>query len=187
MDIEIANRQTCVQIRIPSLRRLVAGLLQEVQRTMKGSEWRSLSILLTDDSGIADVNRRYFLKCEPTDVISFRYVAPGAAAAFDGELVVNAQCAASEGRRRGGLERELALYIAHGCNHLTGENDDTPRRRARMRRRELRWLSRSPVLSPRRPLRLGPEPGRRFPASTLRQNGLATRRKRRAGKKAPSG
>ena len=37
-------------------------------------------------------------------------------------------------------DRELALYLAHGCDHLTGADDATPAGRARMRRRELGWL-----------------------------------------------
>jgi len=43
-------------------------------------------------------------------------------------------------RRAGGPDRELALYLAHGCDHLAGADDATPRQRAAMRRRELRWL-----------------------------------------------
>ena len=44
------------------------------------------------------------------------------------------------GRRYGGPAHELALYIAHGCDHLAGEDDTTPAQRQRMRKRELRWL-----------------------------------------------
>ena len=57
------------------------------------------------------------------------------------ELVINAERALAEGRRRaGGAARELALYLAHGMDHLAGRDDDTPARRRAMRRRETRWL-----------------------------------------------
>jgi ssRNA-specific RNase YbeY (16S rRNA maturation enzyme) len=53
---------------------------------------------------------------------------------------VNAQRALAVGRRGPGVERELALYIAHGLQHLAGASDRTPALRARMRKRELAWL-----------------------------------------------
>jgi ssRNA-specific RNase YbeY (16S rRNA maturation enzyme) len=39
------------------------------------------------------------------------------------------------------MNAELALYIAHGFDHLSGADDDTPARRAAMRRTEMRWLA----------------------------------------------
>jgi len=59
-----------------------------------------------------------------------------------GEMVVNAERAREEGAKRdGGTARELALYVAHGFDHLAGADDDTPARRRAMRRRETRWLA----------------------------------------------
>jgi ssRNA-specific RNase YbeY (16S rRNA maturation enzyme) len=65
-----------------------------------------------------------------------------------GEIVVNVERAAEAGpghwpRTRGdrsAIARELALYIAHGCDHLCGADDASRVDRLRMRRRELRWL-----------------------------------------------
>jgi len=48
---------------------------------------------------------------------------------------------AGRGARRGNAADELALYLAHGCDHLSGANDRTLRERRRMRRRELLWLA----------------------------------------------
>ena len=57
------------------------------------------------------------------------------------ELIINAERAREEGRgRSGGVARELALYLAHGLDHLAGFDDDTPKHRAAMRQRETRWL-----------------------------------------------
>jgi ssRNA-specific RNase YbeY (16S rRNA maturation enzyme) len=56
-------------------------------------------------------------------------------------VFVNAERARAEGLRRGGVADELALYIAHGCDHLAGASDRTPAGRARMRRREQAWLA----------------------------------------------
>jgi len=105
--------------------------------------WGGLSLLLTDDSGIRQINRRHLARDAETDVLCFRYgPLPGEGHRSTGEIVLNVERALREGRRRAGwsASRELALYLAHGCDHLAGADDATPAARARMRRRELRWL-----------------------------------------------
>lgn len=98
--------------------------------------------MLTDDEGITRSNREFFGKDRPTDVISFRYdPIPGEEPAATGDLLVNVECAVREGAVRDGAAAELALYIAHGFDHLSGADDDTPARRAAMRRTEKRWLA----------------------------------------------
>jgi rRNA maturation RNase YbeY len=86
------------------------------------------------------LNDDYFKKARPTDVISFAYDPVPGEQRRSGEVIVNVQRAHQEGRRREGVDEELGLYIAHGCHHLAGARDDTPRLRARMLRREKRWL-----------------------------------------------
>lgn len=76
-----------------------------------------------------------------TDVVSQSYAAIPGVSPATAELVLNAERALAEGARRpGGPARELALYLAHGLDHLAGHDDDTPARRRAMRRRETAWL-----------------------------------------------
>ena len=97
--------------------------------------------MITDDPGITELNREYFNKDTATDVISFAYdPLPGDEDGPTADVIVNIDRAIEEGGRRGDVHRELALYIAHGCDHLTGSDDQTPEDRARMRNRENRWL-----------------------------------------------
>ena len=97
--------------------------------------------MLVDDEGITQTNREYFGKNRPTDVISFRYdPIPGEADEISGDLVVNIDRAIQEGTSRGNIDHELALYIAHGFNHLSGAEDDTPEKRKKMRATETAWL-----------------------------------------------
>lgn len=122
-------------------------LVHRAKRLDPNAGWSEITLLLTDDPGMVACNRAVFGRDGATDVISQRYAAlPGETRGADGELVINVQRACAEGARRAGGRRawdeacELALYIAHGCDHLAGEDDaDAPSRR-RMRRRELRWV-----------------------------------------------
>ena len=114
--------------------------MTKVRRLQRGRSWDELSIAVMDDEGIAAVNTAYLGRPGPTDVISFAYPPPAEGLNWCGEVVVNLQRALEEGGRRGDVVKEFALYIAHGCDHLSDADDNTPSRRRRMRRRELRWL-----------------------------------------------
>lgn len=103
--------------------------------------WGEVSVVLVDDDDITQTNREYFAKDRPTDVISFRYdPIPGEDDEWTGDLVVNVDRAMQEGTARGDADYELALYIAHGFDHLAGAEDDTPEKRKKMRVTETAWL-----------------------------------------------
>ncbi len=105
-----------------------------------------ISVIFLDDRGMRTLNRRFSQRDETTDVLSFRYLPQaGISGGTTGECVVNAERAFQLGKRHGGVARELALYIAHACDHLTGADDADDRQRRRMRRRELRWLREATV------------------------------------------
>ena len=154
-SVAIANHQASVKFSAPALRRLAARFMAEaVQRdaTLAGC---TLSVVLVDDRGIIPLNRNFVRHEGATDVISFRYDRLPGAPHGTAEVVVNAERAVQEAKRRGiPVARELALYLAHGCLHLTGEDDATPAQRARMQRIQNRWLKQAatqrllPTLSP---------------------------------------
>ncbi len=95
-----------------------------------------------DDAGITGINEALLDHEGPTDVIAVRYDAiPGEdQSGTVAELYVNVERAVQLARRGWPAGRELALYLAHGCDHLAGEDDATPDQKAQMRRRELKWL-----------------------------------------------
>jgi len=105
--------------------------------------WAGVSVVLTDDAGITPVNRTFLDHARATDVITFTLAPmPGGGAGACGEIHLNVQRALEEGARAAGkVSDELALYLAHGCDHLAGADDRTRAQRRRMRRRELRWLA----------------------------------------------
>jgi ssRNA-specific RNase YbeY (16S rRNA maturation enzyme) len=105
--------------------------------------WTQLDILFTGNAGIRPYKLASFGLDEVTDVITLTYAPAPGLPGWSGELIINAERALELGPRYGGAGRELALYLAHGIDHLTGGEDDTPPRRRRMRRRELGWLAKA--------------------------------------------
>jgi len=102
--------------------------------------------VLTDDAAMPAYKAGCFGVRVQTDVVTQAYAAVPGVCAATAELIVNAERAREEGRRRaGGPARELALYLAHGLDHLAGRDDDTPARRRAMRRRETAWLAADPA------------------------------------------
>ncbi len=143
MNLRINNRQRCQHLSIPAVRELVLQLLSSaMRRSPDGGQGLDITLHLTDDRGIAAVKQAVFGMPEITDVVALSYLPTPAAPAPEGEIFVNVQRAFTRSCRQGwSPARELALYIAHGLDHLAGADDRTPPERRRMRRRELRWIA----------------------------------------------
>jgi probable rRNA maturation factor len=139
MKTVLINRQN-YRINLPAIRRLTAKLAAALASTDPETVWQEVTLLLTDDTGITQYNREFFGKDRTTDVISFRSEPIPGEEGTSGDLIVNVECAVREGSQHDGIDAELALYIAHGFNHLSGADDNTPAKRAAMRRTELQRL-----------------------------------------------
>jgi probable rRNA maturation factor len=142
MKTNLINNQKAHRLNLAALRLLTSKLANCLVEADVGTVWGDISVVLTNDEGITKPNREFFGKNRPTDVISFRYdPIPGEKEGATGDLIVNVECALREGPAHDGADAELALYIAHGFDHLSGADDDTPAKRASMRRTEKRWLA----------------------------------------------
>ena len=142
MKIEINNQQSLLKISKRKISKLITFFMGKASKLIPERQWQDISLVITDDDLISSVNSEFMGVQSTTDVLSFCLPPmPEAPALFAGEIFVNAQKAIDIAR--GGpkaVARELALYIAHACDHLMDEDDsDVPSRR-RMRNRELRWL-----------------------------------------------
>ena len=86
-----------------------------------------LAVLLCDDEEISDLNRQWRGKARPTDVLSF----PGGGATARGrthlgDLAISVETLARAARRkRGPIEREIEMVLAHGLLHLLGFDHET--------------------------------------------------------------
>ena len=142
MRIEINNQQQSLSLRAGKIKSLASQLMAAAAKIAPDRQWGEVVVVLVDNAGITQINATHLNKPETTDVISFCYDPLPGETDLAADIVVNVDRAVEEGsRRNGGASRELALYIAHGCDHLTGADDGTPEDRKRMRRRELRWLT----------------------------------------------
>lgn len=139
MNIAIVN-DSGIKANCRRVKKVTMLLLGKASRYGK-CQWSDISLVLTNNARIQVVNRDFLKHDNPTDVISFNYQPmPGEANPISGELLVNVELAVQLGKRYNTAEQELALYIAHGCDHLAGADDATPQQRRRMRARELRWV-----------------------------------------------
>ena len=135
MRVAIDNRQRVAKIDRRALRALAARLSE-----LSGAAPDEVTLILTDDAGIAPINKAAVGHEGPTDVITLQYEAiPGDEVGASAEIIVNVERAI--GQRPKDPSRELAYYLAHAFDHLTGRDDATPATREAMHRRERRWLS----------------------------------------------
>jgi len=144
MKIFVHNRQTRRRPNARKLATLARFFMLQAGHLNSECPWAELSLVLTDDAGIALLNRTFLDHARATDVITFTLAPmPGGGAGTCGEIHLNLERALEEGARRGNAADELALYLAHGCDHLTGANDRTVMQQRRMRRREMLWIQRA--------------------------------------------
>lgn len=101
-----------------------------------------LSLTLTDDEGIAELNRTYRGKRGPTDVLSFSLFEGDHAdhrGSLLGDVVIGLPQAARQARAaHRGIDRELALLTIHGVLHLLGHDHERDGEARAMRAEERR-------------------------------------------------
>ena len=139
MNIDITHQQTRYTLDEAALLRYASWIMEKVAALDTGFLWTELSIVLTDDA-IRELNHTWFGRDVTTDVISFAYPDDGLGTGDTGEIILNLDQAAGEGRLRESPDLELALYLAHGCHHLMGAEDDTPARKQAMLALESAWV-----------------------------------------------
>jgi probable rRNA maturation factor len=133
--IEITDLQDHVQVD----KKLI---LQAVRRVIKdeGRSAKSLSIVLTDNRHIRDLNRQYLGHDCFTDVISFPLEDvdwPTGNGGINGEIIASAELAYSQAHcSNADPKAELMLYVVHGLLHLMGYDDRNAQAAKRMHERE---------------------------------------------------
>ena len=138
----ITNLQRKIRINRPAWLNLTDWLMNKTQAMEPKRTWLACSVVLVGHRRMTELNEQVLHHEGTTDVITFHYASlPGEPSGWRGEIVINVEEAIAIGATRpGGVARELALYLAHGCQHLGGANDQTPTERGAMARRQNVWL-----------------------------------------------
>jgi probable rRNA maturation factor len=106
-----------------------------------------VSIILTDQETVHQMNRKYRNVDAPTDVISFytedlspgagQFVLPDDGVRRLGDVVISFPQAVEQAlEQKHSVEKELTLLIIHGVLHLLGYDHEAPEDATRMRGRE---------------------------------------------------
>jgi len=93
---------------------------------------------------ISKLNALYLKENNPTDVLSFNLSNAQDPKEILGDIIVSADTASRNSRiYKTSPADELDLYALHGCLHLLGYNDNNPRNRKIMRKKELQYYAHS--------------------------------------------
>lgn len=101
-------------------------------------EEEELSVLLTNDSHIHELNREHRDEDKPTDVLAFPMdfedgEPPEGPDRLLGDVVISLETAQRQAEEAGrGLREEVRFLLAHGILHLIGYDHGTPEEKAEM-------------------------------------------------------
>lgn len=134
MEILLRNAQRKIPVDTRRLKRQAAEILQLLDRPES-----ELSILLTNDAKIRDLNYNYRKKDQPTDVLSFPQdagVVNESGLEILGDVVISVETARRQAEDHGlSLEQELVLLLTHGILHLMGLDHERSAQEARLTQR----------------------------------------------------
>ena len=126
------------------LRRVAA----EVLRQEEVAEQTELSLIVTDDEALRELNRRFRGVDAPTDVLAFgagteeHFVSAPESPPYLGDVVISYQRALAQAEELGhAVAEELKLLVIHGILHLLGYDHQEEADARKMREREERILS----------------------------------------------
>jgi probable rRNA maturation factor len=140
-EMDWINRQRMVrpeQLRLDvvrtAVRRAWPGIVEAGRRGSVLRRLAEISFVLVSDARITALHDEFLDDPTPTDVITFHH----------GEIVMSAETACRESRRRGlALPEEIVRYAVHGLLHLAGWSDAGPGAAADMRIRQEKILRRA--------------------------------------------
>lgn len=102
---------------------------------------KSASFVFCDNSFICRLNKEYFGKNFPTDVIAFN-LNDDLDASYLGEVIVSVEEAVLTAKEiQVDWQRELLLYLIHGVLHLIGFTDQNPESRKKMEEKQSEILA----------------------------------------------
>jgi len=140
-EVSISNRQKRVSIDAGKIRRAAKRILSGL-----GFQGYELSLVIVDDREITRLNRQYFHRSRPTNVISFPMAAEDPASLPSkilGDVVISAETAKRQAEEAGGKAKDEILFLLiHGILHLAGyDHEGTADERKKMEAKEKELFS----------------------------------------------
>jgi probable rRNA maturation factor len=121
------------QLQLPETQSTIVGWLQKAaEETLlqtQVSHQAELSLVLSNDERLHELNREYLDIDAPTDVLSFPSdeIDPESSAPYLGDVIISCQSAAAQAQSAGhALKDELELLVVHGVLHLLGYDHFEP-------------------------------------------------------------
>ena len=124
-----------IESEFPSLNDLLERAANTALEQQAQSLDPELSIILTDDARLHELNLNYLGVDAPTDVLSFpaSETDPETGARYIGDILISMPRAQAQAEVAGHpLEAELQLLVVHGILHLLGHDHAQPEEKARM-------------------------------------------------------
>jgi probable rRNA maturation factor len=128
------------------------GIGEQVLTFEKADPQAELSLVITSQERVRELNRNYLGRDAPTDVLAFAMLAAEQEPSFVpppdgirhlGEVIISYPQAVIQAEKQGhSTEKEIAILVTHGVLHLLGYGDETPELRKQMQAREQVILSR---------------------------------------------
>ncbi|MEN8241208.1 MAG: rRNA maturation RNase YbeY [Chloroflexota bacterium] len=104
---------------------VLSDLVKAVFAHLQLPDSPGLSIKISDDTAIQELNRSYLGIDAPTDVLSFPlpFEDPESGSQYYGDMIVSYPTAAAQAQSGGHpIEDEIKLLVVHGLLHLLGYN-----------------------------------------------------------------
>ncbi len=121
------------QLHLPETQLTIAGWLQraaeETLRHGRVAEETELSLVLSNDKRLRELNRQFLDIDAPTDVLSFPSdeTDPESSAPYLGDVIISYQRAAAQAEAADhSFQDELTLLVVHGVLHLLGYDHVEP-------------------------------------------------------------
>ena len=133
--ISAPSKSKSLNLRVPSARTL-ARFLTLAQNTVRLRG--QVTVLLTTDAAMRDLNRRFRRKDKPTDVLSFPSANP-VATRTAGDLAISVDTSRRQAaEQHHPLATEIKVLILHGLLHLAGYDHESDAGQMHRRERTLR-------------------------------------------------